>query len=728
MAKSSPGVRAPIEACFMQGAKSYFSAVNKAFTVDGCARVVARVVQLQMLDVEDEQGWSLGCGAATLISNWTILHAQKSFMECDTTALFGGAVTLLRRVCPSPLPAEWWVTTCAEVDVTSVRLALTLQVVNQGSKMLDQAVLDSASWLGPAVTEAVHICKVNASAGLSARPTMSHVTVFGALAVVEVGAKVQSHATSLLKSGVIEALEYACVNDFTTVGASVSKNAAGAVLALVGRNEGGRTLSQLTANTVVDGFATYFDPSDFKYQLPVGKTLLDARRVATMAISDANKKIMLQHPKLLDTLVSGLLLDNDNPRRGQDGADALQEECTGVLHELALYGPTAAALRSHTHTMEALRALAETGAEGAQKRAVGALFELDEEARSRKHMAASVNAGESGKEKSVPHIMASYNWDHQDTILRLVKALQARGYVVWVDVEQMKGSTVDAMAEAVEGAEVMLIGVSRVYKESSNCRMEAQYGMQRQKDMIPLMMQEGYQADGWLGMLLGTKLWHPLFGETLSNESVFEDRMSALVREIGTRGRADALVVEPSPVAAVSAGKGEGAGKAGEDKEVASAAAARPTSDGDCVETDESNEVSALRSELESVRLKALDQCLQRTAAAAAVSPSATSHLSFVEDTVSAEGAAAAARPLASEVELLLRAELVAMRVKDLRSRAKADGASLEQLEAAADADDPKAAVVELVLSLRPASAPGRVGQKGKGKGKGEGEGKSKGK
>jgi hypothetical protein len=45
------------------------------------------------------------------------------------------------------------------------------------------------------------------------------------------------------------------------------------------------------------------------------------------------------------------------------------------------------------------------------------------------------------------------------------------------------------------------------------------------------------------------------------------------------------------------------------------------------------------------------------------------------------------------------------MRTKDLRSRAKADGASLEQLEAAADADDPRAAVVELVLSLRPSAA-----------------------
>ena len=38
-----------------------------------------------------------------------------------------------------------------------------------------------------------------------------------------------------------------------------------------------------------------------------------------------------------------------------------------------------------------------------------------------------------------PHIMMSYNWDHQDVILRVVAWLQAHGYLVWVDTEQMKG-------------------------------------------------------------------------------------------------------------------------------------------------------------------------------------------------------------------------------------------------------------------------------------------------
>jgi hypothetical protein len=65
------------------------------------------------------------------------------------------------------------------------------------------------------------------------------------------------------------------------------------------------------------------------------------------------------------------------------------------------------------------------------------------------------------------------------------------------------------------------------------------------------MLTHGYEADGWLGLLLGTSMWYGFYGETLSSVSGFDDRMDALCREIGGRGRADALVVA-SPSASQS--------------------------------------------------------------------------------------------------------------------------------------------------------------------------------
>ena len=47
------------------------------------------------------------------------------------------------------------------------------------------------------------------------------------------------------------------------------------------------------------------------------------------------------------------------------------------------------------------------------------------------------------------------------------------------------------ISDAIEGAAVMLYGVSLAYKESSNCRLEANYAHQQELDMIPLMMVKG---------------------------------------------------------------------------------------------------------------------------------------------------------------------------------------------------------------------------------------------
>ena len=93
----------------------------------------------------------------------------------------------------------------------------------------------------------------------------------------------------------------------------------------------------------------------------------------------------------------------------------------------------------------------------------------------------------------------------------------------------------DAMSDAIEGADVMLYGVSLAYKESANvsglctlrvsgslpgsclpyvyadavvfacilqCRMEANYAHQQELDMIPLLMQKDYSPKGCVPLSL----------------------------------------------------------------------------------------------------------------------------------------------------------------------------------------------------------------------------------
>ena len=64
-----------------------------------------------------------------------------------------------------------------------------------------------------------------------------------------------------------------------------------------------------------------------------------------------------------------------------------------------------------------------------------------------------------------------------------------------------------ARHKAIDSASVVLYGISAAYKVSANCRLEANYAHQQKKRMLPMMLQEGYNPTGWLGMFLGTRLW-----------------------------------------------------------------------------------------------------------------------------------------------------------------------------------------------------------------------------
>eukprot|EP01046_Picozoa_sp_COSAG06_P069348 COSAG06_NODE_18874_length_864_cov_1.048366_1_plen_126_part_10 len=110
------------------------------------------------------------------------------------------------------------------------------------------------------------------------------------------------------------------------------------------------------------------------------------------------------------------------------------------------------------------------------------------------------------------------------------------------------------MSEAVEGAECMLYGVSEKYKESANCRLELNYGSQVLDDdqLIPLMMQKDYRATGWLGLILGTKLWYEFYPAAVDTQAKFDRQIDSLVRAIGDRGKTQTTTTTSIPGSAVA--------------------------------------------------------------------------------------------------------------------------------------------------------------------------------
>ena len=123
-----------------------------------------------------------------------------------------------------------------------------------------------------------------------------------------------------------------------------------------------------------------------------------------------------------------------------------QEHHAECLAQLAVFEPAREPLRQEPSVIPALEAVAEAGLSAeARQYAQAALLALSD-----KELHADVDGQK--------HVMLSYQWNNQATVQRINESLIGRGYVTWFDLTNMKGSVMDAMSEAVEGAEVMLYG------------------------------------------------------------------------------------------------------------------------------------------------------------------------------------------------------------------------------------------------------------------------------
>ena len=95
------------------------------------------------------------------------------------------------------------------------------------------------------------------------------------------------------------------------------------------------------------------------------------------------------------------------------------------------------------------------------------------------------------------HIMISYNRETREFCFRMKDELEKLGQKCWIDVENIHGSSLESMANAIEQSSCVLMCMTEKYKESPNCRLEAEYVMQIKKPFVPLIMQKGYKPNGW---------------------------------------------------------------------------------------------------------------------------------------------------------------------------------------------------------------------------------------
>eukprot|EP00299_Pterocystis_sp_00344_P002536 c12866_g1_i1.p1 GENE.c12866_g1_i1~~c12866_g1_i1.p1 ORF type:complete len:612 (-),score=102.30 c12866_g1_i1:148-1983(-) len=351
---------------------------------------------------------------------------------------------------------------------------------------------------------------------------------------------------ALLEAGVIEPLvdimssgilELDCVS------------AAIAVSNLVGEEEDSPALSAAAGadgfyKLLVDALEASLNGTDY----PVGSNLFYRNWKVVQGLANLSKADINKEKMGASGLVAQLkrCLDQDDT----DGR--LHEYTVQALWQLSFHEANHSRIREHIQLKAEIERLAEHGAsETIRQAAQGILWQIGKDYPKKKQtpkpkinkttqlVAPSPQA--QPEERVAGHIMCSYSWVQQPLMVKVKERLEREGYKMWMDLDNMAGSTLESMAAAVEGAEIVLIGLSKDYKNSGACRTESEFAYKLKKDIVPLVLEPGYSTDGWLGAMMGSRLYYDV-----SDDSKFEATMNNLIRFLGNRCKKDSFYLQPS--------------------------------------------------------------------------------------------------------------------------------------------------------------------------------------
>jgi len=304
---------------------------------------------------------------------------------------------------------------------------------------------------------------------------------------------------------------------------AVRINSACTIANLVGREEADSRLEE--------------DPTIIEEVLEVLEAALDGKKIgglnytvwkmvqgiANLATIDANKQ------RIVDAGALPMLVRCLNER--QHAWDKAVFWSAGALWNLAFDEAIRERILAEPGATDALEEARRLGSENTKMKARGALWMIKGQSEEgTTHVLSEsdlAKLGEGAVEGAKAQVMLSYEWRTQQQVMILKEELMEAGFTVWMDVDRMMGSTLEAMAAAIEQSDAIIMCVTHRYKESQACRTEAEYAYTRKKPLIPVMFEKSYKPDGWLGIIMGSKLYYNAF-----NSDEIRDAMPGLIGEI----------------------------------------------------------------------------------------------------------------------------------------------------------------------------------------------------
>lgn len=116
------------------------------------------------------------------------------------------------------------------------------------------------------------------------------------------------------------------------------------------------------------------------------------------------------------------------------------------------------------------------------------------------------NDAEDINDEKNQHIMFSYSWKQKHNVRHIYDIICSEYEDVpkWIDIEGMSGNILETMHNAVENAFLVIIFISKDYKDSKNCKIESELIIGKQKDFIIVLTESGFpfleedEQDNWV--------------------------------------------------------------------------------------------------------------------------------------------------------------------------------------------------------------------------------------
>ncbi|CAF4971553.1 unnamed protein product, partial [Rotaria sp. Silwood1] len=175
-----------------------------------------------------------------------------------------------------------------------------------------------------------------------------------------------------------------------------------------------------------------------------------------------------------------------------------------IVYAMAFNHEAKKLIHDDTEFIDYIKTLCDSENEEVAKMAHGIMWKIEDEEKFTDKLDKDGNCDEDSKQYDM---MISYCWAQKDLCHKIKDRLEQDGYKVWLDRDEMRGSIIECMAEAIEQSRFVLICMSSNYKKSTNCKAEAEYAFNRKSKIIPLIVEPQYKADGWLGFLAGSKIY-----------------------------------------------------------------------------------------------------------------------------------------------------------------------------------------------------------------------------